>query len=62
MTVDAEGNGDLVLTGVYQGTVDFDPGVDVFDLTSQGDFDRFIVKLTDSGNFVWAKTMGGVSI
>ena len=55
-TFDASGN--AYTTGYFQGTVDFDPGVGIFNLTSVG-FDIFIYKLDASGNFIWAKKMGG---
>ena len=41
--------------------MDFDPGAGVFELHSAGDFDIFISKLSRSGDFVWAKAMGGQS-
>lgn len=54
-------SGNVYTTGFYLGTVDFDPGVGVFNLTSQGSQDIFISKLDANGNFIWAKSMGGVS-
>ncbi|HEY0031018.1 MAG TPA: SBBP repeat-containing protein [Bacteroidia bacterium] len=55
--VDASGN--VYTTGYYQGTVDFDPSAGVFDLIPIGSYDIFILKLNPSGNFVWAKSIGG---
>jgi len=49
----------VYLTGWFQGTVDLDPGVGVFNLTSVGGYDAFIQKLDSSGNFLWAKSFGG---
>ncbi|MBL4735874.1 MAG: T9SS type A sorting domain-containing protein [Flavobacteriales bacterium] len=60
ITTDASGN--LYITGGYYGTVDFDPGVATFNLTSNGSQDIFVQKLDASGNFIWAKSMGGSSI
>jgi len=57
ISVDTSGN--VYTTGYFLGTVDFDPGVDTFDLTSAGGFDIFISKLDSSGNFIWAKQIGG---
>ena len=59
VAVDASGNSYTI--GVFGNTVDFDPGPSVFNLTSKGiwDYDIFILKLDASGNFVWAKQLGG---
>lgn len=57
ITTDAAGN--VYVTGVFQGTADFDPGDAVFNLTSAGGLDIFIVKLTAEGDFVWAKNFSG---
>ena len=46
--------------GMFGGTVDFNPGNDIFNLTSAGGFDAFILKLDAAGNFVWAKNFGGI--
>lgn len=54
---DASGN--LYTTGAFRGTMDFDPGTGTFNMTSAGDYDIFIFKLDASGNFVWAKQLGG---
>ncbi len=57
MALDASGN--IYITGHYQGTTDFDPGPGVYNLTSAAGTDIFIFKLDPSGNFVWAKSLGG---
>ncbi|MFZ4631818.1 MAG: SBBP repeat-containing protein [Patescibacteria group bacterium] len=53
--------GNVYTTGVFYGTVDFDPGAGVSNLVSAGNYDIFISKLDSNGNFVWAKKMGGTS-
>lgn len=51
--LDAAGN--IYIAGHFMGTVDFDPGVGVVDLTSRpGNPDGFILKLDPDGDFVWA--------
>ena len=55
--IDSSGN--VYTTGYFTGTVDFDPGAGTSNLTSVGSTDIFISKLDSSGNFVWAKSMGG---
>ncbi len=54
-----DGSGNVYTTGSFQGTADFDPGAGVMNVTSAGSFDIFVQKLDASGNFVWAKVMGG---
>src|SRR4051812_10516863 len=46
-------------TGSFEGTTDFDPGVGVYNLTSISSRDIFISKLDSTGNFIWAKNIGG---
>ena len=53
IAVDYSGN--VYTTGYFSGTVDFDPGAGIFNLTSVGSIDIFVSKLDASGNFVWAK-------
>jgi uncharacterized repeat protein (TIGR01451 family) len=60
ISVDKEGS--VYTTGkFFQQNVDFDPGSGVYLLSStSGSYDPFIQKLDVSGNFVWAKSFGGV--
>lgn len=57
LVVDVYGN--TYTTGVFEGTVDFDPGAGTFELTSENVGDAFILKLNAAGNFVWVKRLGG---
>src|SRR5436190_12933296 len=43
---------------MFQGIVDFDPGMGPFNLTYAGGYDVFISKLDSAGNFMWAKALG----
>lgn len=54
-----DGAGNIYVSGYYRGTPDFDPGASVFNITTSGNDDTFIAKLDPSGNFLWAKSMGG---
>ncbi len=53
-----DNSGNIFTTGVFSGTSDFDPGAGVTSLTGQGNNDIFALKLTSTGNFVWAKAIG----
>lgn len=57
LSLDPQGN--VVITGFFKETVDFDPGPNVFNLVAQDDGDIFILKLTANGGFVWAKQIAG---
>lgn len=54
---DQEGN--LYSTGFFYSILDFDPSSDEFILSSTGNNDIFIQKLSASGEFLWAKSIGG---
>jgi hypothetical protein len=47
--------------GAFFNTVDFDPGTGVANLTAAGQSDIFISKLDASGNFLWARRIGGAN-
>ncbi len=53
-----DANGNILATGRYKLTADFDPGLGTFNLTSNGGYDVFILKLDMNGNFIWAKSLG----
>lgn len=57
--VDVDVAGNVYVTGYFFGTVDFDPGSGVYNLSSGNYRDVFILKLNSSGNFLWAKQYGG---
>lgn len=46
-------------TGYHNGSSDFDPGAGTVTLTSAGSADLFLSKLNSSGNYVFAKNIGG---
>lgn len=54
-------NGDVIITGSFQGAVDFDPSSNSTILTSFGMTDVFVAKYTNTGSLIWAKQMGGIS-
>ena len=50
----------MYVTGSFQDTADFDPGPATFNLITNGGTDIFIQKLDAGGNFLWAKSIGGI--
>ncbi|MGE0588003.1 MAG: IPT/TIG domain-containing protein [Cyclobacteriaceae bacterium] len=57
IATDASDN--VLITGSFSGTLDFDPGAGVANLTSVGGSDAFVLKLNSAGNYVWANSVGG---
>ncbi len=57
--LEIDGSGNVLVTGRFRGTVDFNPGPGTQFLTSAGSDDAFVWKVNSSGNFVWAQKMGG---
>ena len=55
------GNNGIYLSGYFYNTIDFDPGVGVFNLNNFGGYDIFILKLDFNGDFIWAKNIGGAN-
>lgn len=55
-TLDIDELGNILIGGYFGGTVDFDPGPGVHNITSNTQSqDMFVMKLDKVGNFVWAK-------
>ncbi|APY10789.1 hypothetical protein BWZ22_05840 [Seonamhaeicola sp. S2-3] len=52
-----DNSGDIIITGSYSGTVDFDPGSGISALSTNALGDIYVVKLDNSGNFIWLKSM-----
>lgn len=57
MAIDS--NKSVIVAGLFRGTVDFDEGPGVFNITSNGDQDFFVTEYDSAGNFHWAKNIGG---
>jgi len=59
IAIDQAGN--VIISGTFQGTVDFDPGISNHFITASGSKNGFFLKLSSSGNFIWAKKIDVVS-
>jgi hypothetical protein len=58
-SITVDGSGNVLTTGEFEGTMDFDPNIGTVNLTSTGLLDAFISKLDSDGNYVWARAFGG---
>lgn len=52
-------NNDILTCGMFSGYTDFDPGIDTSALLSQGPYDAYFAKYSNTGNFIFAKRVGG---
>ncbi|MDA0206337.1 MAG: SBBP repeat-containing protein [Acidobacteria bacterium] len=57
LTTDAIGN--IYITGIFEGTVDFDLGASIAPRTSAGGSDVFVAKYESIGRLIWARRFGG---
>ncbi|MEM7368310.1 MAG: SBBP repeat-containing protein [Bacteroidota bacterium] len=55
-----DSSGNVYIAGDFEGTVDFDPGPDTMNLSSNGFKDAFVQKLDSNGHLLWVKQMGGI--
>jgi hypothetical protein len=60
--ISADLSGDIYISGIFSGTVDFDPGGGTDIHEPNGAYDVFLSKFDSSGNFLWARTWGGNDI
>ncbi|RMG60540.1 MAG: T9SS C-terminal target domain-containing protein [Bacteroidetes bacterium] len=57
--VDLDGN--VFVTGIFNGVADFNPAsTQNFFLESEGQTDAFVLKVNGSGDFLWARRLGGM--
>ncbi len=56
-SIDTDPTGKVYVGGFYYGTADFDPGPATYNINSLNS--RFVCKLTNAGNFIWANDVVG---
>lgn len=57
LCIDNDNN--IYIAGDYYGTVDFDPSLQTYELSSFDNWDLFVAKYDPDGNFEWASSAGG---
>lgn len=58
-SIAVDNGNNIIATGKYRVTVDFDPSAVTNTVTSNGLDDIFLAKYTNSGTLIWIKTIGG---
>jgi VCBS repeat-containing protein len=57
-----DGNGNVLVTGSFSGTTDFDIGPGTSTLTAAGNFgNAFVAEYTAAGGLLWARRLGGAA-
>src|SRR5262245_45502837 len=49
----------VYVTGTFDSAADFDPGPGTATLTARGSYDGYLAKFDATGNFLWARRLGG---
>ena len=57
--ISLDNDDNILLSGNFWETADFDPGPGLQNLTALSNADNFILKLTHDGDFIWVKQIGG---
>lgn len=60
-SLDEDENGDVYVTGSFEGTVDFDPSTGTANLTAGSNEDVFVAKYNSNGKFLWCFDLGSSS-
>ena len=56
--LDIDDNNNVIICGLFNNTVDFDPSPNTYNLTSTAHLQSFIAKLNSNGDLIWAKQFG----
>ncbi|UKN03755.1 T9SS type A sorting domain-containing protein [Paracrocinitomix mangrovi] len=54
-------NGNIVMCGYYDGTINLDPNGSTATFTEEGSGDIYVHELDEDGDIVWAKSIGGTA-
>lgn len=60
-TVEVDNADNLLLLGLYENTIDLDPGAGINNHTSVGSKDIFLAKYTSTNNYLWSFSIGSVA-
>ena len=62
--IEVDSTGNVFVTGMFSGTIDFDPSIGVTNLTATGFGNLFVAKYTKAGSLIWGHLilMGGFRV
>ena len=61
-SIDLDPQDNVFLGGLFNNTVDFDPGPGTVNMTSTAHQQSYIVKLNNNGDYLWSKQFGNGSV
>lgn len=61
ISVTRDNSGNLLIGGLYNDSIDFDPGINTMYKTTNGSWDAYVLKLSSNGDLIWVRTFGGTS-
>jgi gliding motility-associated-like protein len=56
--IELDKDNNVIIGGIFNNTVDFDPGPGTLNLTSSAHMQAFVAKLNNNGDLIWAKQFG----
>jgi hypothetical protein len=59
LQIGTDREGSVYVAGYFEGDVNFNPGPEIDELTSNGEKDVFLLKLSGDGDQIWARSFGG---
>ncbi len=59
--ISVDNSNNVYITGLFNGTVDFNPGTSTNNLTSTGGANTYLAKYSTDGNFVWTENISGTA-
>jgi hypothetical protein len=61
VSLDIDSSGNTIITGLFSGNCDFDPGPGIYILNGIAQDNIFVCSLDSTGNFLWAQKISGIA-
>lgn len=59
--IDTDSEDNVIVCGSFDTETDFDPGAEVYNLSTNGSTDIFVLKMNTDGEFIWSFSIGGAN-